>query len=108
VNTDTAAASAAAVAASACSMTSQLMRRDRSLGAVLLLLKLLLLSNRFGPHGTRVCGYNRHSAGHWRTGRHLLGAANGRKMFLKIRVKIQIVISYVFACNKNKALQLHC
>jgi len=115
VNTDTAAASAAAVAASACSMTSQLMRRDRSLGAVLLLLKLLLLSNRFGPHGTRVCGYKWHSAGHWRseggagrTGRHLLGAANGRKLFLKIRVKIQIVISYVFACNKNKALQLHC
>jgi len=26
--------------------------------------------------------------------------------FLKIHVKIQIVISYVFACNKNKALQL--
>jgi len=42
-----------------------------------------------------------------RTGRHLLGAANGRK-FLKIHVKIQIVILYVFACNKNKALQLHC
>ena len=41
-----------------------------------------------------------------RTGRHLLGAANGRKLFLKIHVKIQIVISYVFACNKNKALQL--
>jgi len=40
------------------------------------------------------------------TGRHLLGAANGRKLFLKIHVKIQIVISYVFACNKNKALQL--
>ena len=37
-----------------------------------------------------------------RTGRHLLGAANGRKLFLKIHVKIQIVISYVFACNKNK------
>jgi len=41
-----------------------------------------------------------------RTGRHLLGAANGRKLFLKIHVKIQIVISHVFACNKNKALQL--
>jgi len=27
-------------------------------------------------------------------------------LFLKIHVKIQIVISYVFACNKNKALQL--
>ena len=36
----------------------------------------------------------------------MLGAANGRKLFLKIHVKIQIVISYVFACNKNKALQL--
>ena len=36
-----------------------------------------------------------------RTGRHLLGAANGRKLFLKIHVKIQIVISYVFACNKK-------
>ena len=41
-----------------------------------------------------------------RTGRHLLGAANRRKLFLKIHVKIQIVISYVLACNKNKALQL--
>ena len=41
-----------------------------------------------------------------RTGRHLLGAANGRKLFLKIPVKFQIVISYVFTCNKNKALQL--
>jgi len=41
-----------------------------------------------------------------RTRRHLLGAANGQKLFLKIHVKIQIVISYVFACNKNKALQL--
>jgi len=36
----------------------------------------------------------------------LLGAADGRKLFSKIHVKIQIVISYVFACNKNKALQL--
>jgi len=27
----------------------------------------------------------------------LLGAANGRKLFLKIHVKIQVVISYVFA-----------
>jgi len=42
------------------------------------------------------------AAGH--TGRHLLGAANGRKLFLKIHVKIQIVISYVFACNTNKAI----
>jgi len=40
-----------------------------------------------------------------RTGRHLLGAANGRKLSLKIHVKIQIVISYVFACNKNKAVR---
>ena len=31
------------------------------------------------------------------------GAANGRKLFLKIHVKIQIVISCAFACNKNKA-----
>ena len=30
-----------------------------------------------------------------RTGRHLLGAAKGRKLFLKIHVKIQIVISCV-------------
>ena len=37
---------------------------------------------------------------------HLLWAANGRKLFFLIYVKIQIVISYVFACNKNKALQL--
>ena len=35
-----------------------------------------------------------------------IGAANERKLFLKIHVKIQVVISYVFACNKNKALQL--
>jgi len=27
-------------------------------------------------------------------------------VFLKIRVKIQIVISYVFVCNKNKVLKL--
>ena len=40
------------------------------------------------------------------TGRHLLGAANARKLSLKIHVKIQIVISYVFACNENEALQL--
>ena len=47
----------------------------------------------------RVCGDS-----HWRsegragrTGRHLLGAANGRKLFLKIHVKIQIVISYACA-----------
>ena len=46
------------------------------------------------------------AVGAGRTGRHLLGVANGRKLFLKIHVKIQIVISYVFACNKNKALQL--
>jgi len=30
-----------------------------------------------------------------RTGRHLLAAANGRKLFLKIHVKIQVVISCV-------------
>jgi len=47
------------------------------------------------------------AGGAGRTGPHLLGAANGRK-FLKIYVKIQIVISHVFACNKNKTLQLHC
>ena len=47
----------------------------------------------------------RSEGGAGRTGRHLLGAANGRKLFLKIHVKIQVVISYVFAC-KNKALQL--
>ena len=33
-----------------------------------------------------------------RTGRHLLGAANGRKLFLKIHVKIQVVISYTCVC----------
>jgi len=49
---------------------------------------------------------SRSEGGAGRTGRHLPGAANGRKLFLKIHVKIQIVISYVFACNKNKALQL--
>ena len=48
----------------------------------------------------------RSEGGAGRTGRHLLGAANGRKLFLKIHMKTQIVISYVFACNKNKALQL--
>jgi len=32
----------------------------------------------------------------------MLRAANGRKLFLKIHVKIQIVISYVFACNKKR------
>jgi len=46
------------------------------------------------------------AGGAGRSGRHLLGAANGRKYVLKIHVKIQIVISYVFACNQNKALQL--
>ena len=46
----------------------------------------------------------RSEGGAGRTGRHLLGAANGRKLFLKIHVKIQVVISDVFACNKNKAL----
>jgi len=57
----------------------------------------------------------RHRDSHWRsagragrTGRHLLEAANGRKLFVKIHVKIQIVISYVCACNKNKTLYLHC
>jgi len=48
------------------------------------------------------------AVGAGRTGRHLLGAANGRKLFFLIHVKIQIVISCVFACNKNKALQLQC
>jgi len=51
-------------------------------------------------------GQRRSEGGAGRTGRHLLGAADGRKLFSKIHVKIQIVISYVFACNKNKALQL--
>jgi len=48
----------------------------------------------------------RSEGGAGRTGRPLLGAANGRKLFLKIHVKIQIVISYVSACNKSKALGL--
>ena len=52
------------------------------------------------------CSQRRSEGGAGRTGRHLLGAANGRNFFFKIHVKIQIVISYVFACNKNKALQL--
>ena len=42
-----------------------------------------------------------------RTGRHLLGAANGRKIVFYINSRENSdVISYVFACNKNKALQL--
>jgi len=36
----------------------------------------------------------------------LARAANGRKLVFKIHVKIHIVISYVFACNKSNALQL--
>ena len=36
-----------------------------------------------------------------RTGRHLLRAANGRKLFLKNHVKIQIVISYVCVQKKQ-------
>jgi len=40
-------------------------------------------------------------------GRHLLGAANGRKLFFfNSRENSDCIISYVFACNKNKALQL--
>jgi len=51
--------------------------------------------------------YQRRSeGGAGRTGRHLQGAANGRKLLSKIHVNIQTVISYVFACNENKALQL--
>jgi len=48
----------------------------------------------------------RSKEGAGRTGQHLIGAANGQKLFLKIYMKIQIVISSLFACNKNKALQL--
>ena len=51
-------------------------------------------------------GVARRCGGAGRTGRHLLGAANGQKLFLKIHAKVHIVISYVFACNKSKALQL--
>ena len=47
--------------------------------------------------GVRGCGPHRAA---------LASGANGRKLFFKIHVKIPIVISYVFACNKNKALQL--
>ena len=39
----------------------------------------------------RIRGVARGGSG--RTGRHLLGAANGRKLFLKIHVKIQIEIA---------------
>ena len=50
---------------------------------------------------------------HWRseggaglTGRHFLGAANGRKLFFKnSRENSDCIISYVFAC-KNEASQL--
>jgi len=55
---------------------------------------------------TQTRGVARRCGGAGRTGRHLLGAANGRILFLKIHVKIQVVISHVFACNKNKPLQL--
>jgi len=55
---------------------------------------------------TRRSDQMRSEGGAGRTGPHLLGAANGQKLFLKIHVKIQIVIAYVFACNKNEALQL--
>jgi len=40
-------------------------------------------------------GVARGAVGVGRTRRHLLGAANGRKLSLKIHVKIQIVISCV-------------
>ena len=36
------------------------------------------------------------------------GGKRAKNCFLKIHVKILIVISCVFACNKNKALQLQC
>ena len=41
-------------------------------------------------------------------GPHRAALARGgkRTKIVKIHVKIQVVISYVFACNKNKALQL--
>ena len=58
------------------------------------------------PFMSVVSRQRRSEGGAGRTGRHLLGAANGRKLVLKIHVKIHIVISYVFACNKNNALQL--
>ena len=48
------------------------------------------------------CSQRRSEGGAGRTGRHLLGAANGRKLFLKIHVKIQIVISYVLRAIKTK------
>ena len=63
-----------------------------------------IVTHRCSYRSTRT--QRRSEGGAGRTGRHLLGAANARKLSLKIHVKIQIVISYVFACNKNEALQL--
>jgi len=47
--------------------------------------------------GVRGCGPHRAA---------LARGGKRAKMFLKIHVKIQIAITYVFPCNKNKALQL--
>jgi len=44
---------------------------------------------------------------HWRSEGVRGVRANGRKLFLKYsRENLDSIISYVFACNKNKALQL--
>jgi len=63
-----------------------------------------------GRGSTQTCFYWRSEGGTrdaGSTGRHLLAAANGRKLFLKnSRENSDRIISYVVACNKNKALQL--
>ena len=59
--------------------------REAMLAAVLAMAPCLYVTSR---RSTEVVGTDRVARG---TGRHLLGAANGRKLFLKIHVQIQIV-----------------
>ena len=82
--------------------------KRRTTGVQLLVFRrLICLRLRFYAleiRQTATCHW-RSEGGAGRTGRHLLGAANGRKLFFKnSRENSDCIISYVFACNKNKAL----
>ena len=47
-----------------------------------------------------------HWRSEWSAGARAAPGGKRAKIVVKIHAKIQVVISYVFACNKNKALQL--
>ena len=53
-------------------------------------------------------GVARECGGAGRTWRHLLGAANGRKLFFLIHVKIQIVILYIMCLRAIKTKHYSC